>query len=95
MSKFRSDLSVRLTDIAEKLVPVKLKPIVASYGATDMLSTAYLPSYRATGMLSILLIGVTFKLSWNLGVLRHIFCDPIVYNLQCNPDVVIPWFIIV
>ena len=26
--KFRSDLSVRLKDIAEKQVPVKLKPIV-------------------------------------------------------------------
>ena len=28
VSKFRSDLSVRLKDIAEKQVPVKLKPIV-------------------------------------------------------------------
>ena len=26
--KFRSDLSVRLRDIADKLVPAKLKPIV-------------------------------------------------------------------
>ena len=26
--KFRSDLSVRLTDIAEKQIPAKLKPIV-------------------------------------------------------------------
>ena len=26
--KFRSDLSIRLRDIAEKQVPVKLKPIV-------------------------------------------------------------------
>ena len=28
MSKFRSDLSVRLEDIAEKQVPAKLKPVV-------------------------------------------------------------------
>ena len=28
MPKFRSDLSVRLRNIAEKQVPVKLKPIV-------------------------------------------------------------------
>ena len=30
MSQFRSDLSVRLRDIAEKQVPAKLKPIVGT-----------------------------------------------------------------
>ena len=33
MSKFRSDLSVHLSDIAEKQVHVKLKPIVGSVEA--------------------------------------------------------------
>ena len=31
VAKFRLDLSVRLKDIAEKQVPVKLKPIVLSF----------------------------------------------------------------
>ena len=31
MPKFHSDLSVRLRDIAEKQVPVRLKPIVVTY----------------------------------------------------------------
>ena len=35
--KFRSDLSVRLRDIAEKQVPAKLKPIVAHSRDVPML----------------------------------------------------------
>ena len=35
MPKFCSDLSVRLRDIAEKRVPVKLKPIVVTELGTN------------------------------------------------------------
>ena len=43
MSKFRSDLSVRLRDIAEKQVPARLKPIAVDSWTSPI---AYSRSYR-------------------------------------------------
>ena len=41
--KFRSDLSVRLRDIAEKQVPAKLKPIVVPSQNADLLKVSSSP----------------------------------------------------
>ena len=41
MSKFRSDLSVCLRNIAEKQVPAKLKPIIVNYESDEQLPQNY------------------------------------------------------
>ena len=46
--KFRSDLSVRLRDIAEKQVPAKLKPIVVFYVPWPRAATDTYQQLRAT-----------------------------------------------